>query len=124
MKCIHFISSSIVALSVMGLCSVINVEAANDTKGSKPDQQQIGDKETTKSKLEGQKKGEGDAAFKDLNKHAPGGPEAAPDVKGHNKSGGAGTGTGSGTAPQEPLMDQVLEEEAAAEEDRGWRIRR
>lgn len=100
MKWNHLISSSIVALSVIGavgLFSLMNVEAANDTKGSKPDQQQIGDKETTKSKLEGQKKGEGDAAFKDLNKHAPGGPEAAPDVKGHNKSGGAGTGTGSGT---------------------------
>ena len=47
---------------------------------------------TTKSKLEGQKQGEGDAAFKELNKHAPGGPEAVPSVQGHNKSGGGGTG--------------------------------
>ena len=75
----------------------MNAEAANDTKGSKPDHHQSSDATTTKSKLESQKKGEDDAAFKDLNKYAPGGPEAAPDVKGHNKSGGAGSGTGSGT---------------------------
>lgn len=97
MKCNHFISCSIVALSVMGLCSVVDADAANDTKGSKADQHRTGDTTTTKSKLESQKKGEGDAAFKDLNKHAPGGPEAAPDIKGQNKSGGAGSGTGSGT---------------------------
>ena len=93
----HFLFSLMVALSLAGILSTVETTAAKETKDTKPDQQQMRDTTTTKSKLEGQKKGEGDAAFKELNKHAPGGAEAAPDVKGHNKSGGAGTGTGSGT---------------------------
>ena len=93
----HFLYAPMVAISLAGFLSTMETAAANETKGTKPDQQQTRDKTTTKSKLEGQKKGEGDAAFKELNKHAPGGPEAAPDVQGHSKSGGAGTGTGSGT---------------------------
>ena len=93
----HFLHSLRVAISLAGFVSAVESAAANETKGTKEGQQQTRDKTTTKSKLEGQKKGKGDVNFKELNKHAPGGPEAAPNVEGHNKSGGAGTGTGSGT---------------------------
>lgn len=96
MKYKHFLCSSIVALSVTGLCSVVNVDAANDAKDSKADQHQSGDTTTTKSKLESQKMGEGKAAFKDLNKNVPKGTETVPDMKGPNKSGGAESGSGSG----------------------------
>lgn len=92
----HFLYVLLTAVSLAGFLAAVETAAANEAKGTKPDQNQTRDKTTTKSKLEDQKKGEGDA-FKELNKHAPGGPEAAPDVKGHNKSGGAGTGTGAGT---------------------------
>lgn len=92
-----FLYTLMLTLSLAGLFSAVETAAAKETHDTKPDQSQKGNETTTKSKLEGQKNGEGDAAFKDLNKHAPGGAEAAPDVKGHNKSGGAGTGTGSGT---------------------------
>ena len=85
-----------VAISLAGFASAVETVAADEPKGTKHDQQQTSDKTTTKSKLEGQKKGEGDAAFKELNKQAPGGPEAVPAVQGHN-SGNAGTGTGAGT---------------------------
>ncbi len=93
----HVSYALMVAISLAGFLSAVETAAANETKGSKSDQQQMRDKTTTKSKLESQKKGEGDADFKQLNKHAPGGADAAPDVKGYDKSGGAGTGTGSGT---------------------------
>jgi hypothetical protein len=92
----HFFYTLMAAISLAGFLSAVETAVANEMKGAKADQNQMRDKTTTKSKLESQKKGEGDA-FKELNKHAPGGSEAAPDVKGHNKSGGAGTGTGSGT---------------------------
>lgn len=93
----HFLFALAVAFGVAGFLSTVETAAADETKGTKPNQQQLRDKTTTKQKLEGQKKGEGDADFKELNKHAPGGPEAAPDVKGPKQSGGAGSGTGSGT---------------------------
>ena len=93
----HFLHALMVAISLAGFVSAVETAAANETKGTKHDQQQTRDTTTTKSKLEGQKKGEGDADFKELNKHAPGGPEAAPNVQGHNKSRGGGTGTGAGT---------------------------
>ena len=93
----HFLHSLMVAISLAGFVSAVETAAANEPKGTKHDQQQTRDKTTTKSKLEGQKTGEGDANFKELNKHAPGGPEAAPNVQGHNKSGGAGIGAGTGT---------------------------
>lgn len=86
-----------VSISLAGYLSVAETAIANEGKGTKSDQHQKLDKNTTKSKLESGKNGEGDADFKELNKYAPGGAEAAPDVKGHNKSGGTGTGTGSGT---------------------------
>ena len=91
-----FLHSLMVAISLAGFVSAVETAAANETKGPKHDQQQTRDETTTMSKLEGQKKGEGGATFKELNKHAPGGPEAAPNVQGHNKSGGT-TGTGAGT---------------------------
>ena len=93
----HFLHSLIVAISLAGFVSAVETAAANEPKGTKHDQQQTRDTTSTKSKLEGQKKGEGEADFKELNKHAPGGPEAAPNAQGHNKSGAAGTGTGAGT---------------------------
>ena len=93
----HFLHSLMVAISLAGFVSAVETAAADETKGTKHDQQQKRDTTTTKSKLEGQKKGEGDAHFKELNKHAPGGSEAASSVEGHNKSEGTGTGTGAGT---------------------------
>ena len=93
----HVLYTLMVALSLAGILSVVETTAAKEKQDTKSDQHQMRDTTTTKSKLQGQKKGEGDAAFKELNRHAPGGAEAAPDVKGHNKSGSAGTGTGSGT---------------------------
>ena len=93
----HFLFALMVAISLAGFATAVETASANETKGTKPDQQQTRDKTTTKSKLEGHKKGEGDAAFKELNKQAPGGREPAIDGEGHRKSGGAGTGTGSGT---------------------------
>ena len=89
--------ASIVAISLAGFVSAVETAAANEAKGTKPDQQQMQDKRTTKQKLESQKKGEGDAAFKELNKHAPGGPEASPAVQGSNTAGGGGTGSGTGS---------------------------
>lgn len=87
----------LVAISLTGFVCAVEMAAANETKGTKPDQQPTRDKTTTKSKLEGQKKGEGDAAFKELNKNAPGGAEPALDGEGHRKSGGTGSGSGTGT---------------------------
>ena len=92
----HFLYTLMIAISLAGFLSAAKTTGAKETKDTKHDQHQKRDTTTTKSKLEGHKKGEGDAAFKELNRHAPGGPEAAPDVKGHNRSGGSGTGTGSG----------------------------
>jgi hypothetical protein len=86
----------IVTVSFVSFLFAVEPAAANEMKGTKPDQHQTRDQRTTKQKLEQQEKGKGDA-FKELNRHAPGGADAVPDVKGHNRSGGAGTGTGSGT---------------------------
>ena len=95
----YSLCSLMVAISLAGFLSTVETAAANETKGTKPDQHQGQDKRPTKQKLESQKKGEGDAAFKELNKHAPGGPEASPAVGGKNQSGGSGTGSGgSGSA--------------------------
>lgn len=97
MKRNHFLLSSVAALSVAGLLSfVAAAAAANDPKGTKPDQHQGQDNRTTKQKLEGPTKEGADGDFKELNKHAPGGPKASPAVEG-SKSGGTGTGSGSGT---------------------------
>jgi hypothetical protein len=93
----HVPSTLMVAISLAGFFFVVQTARANEGKSTNSDQQQMRDNTTTKSKLESRKKSEGDADFKELNKHAPGGAEAAPDVKGHNKSSGTGTGTGSGT---------------------------
>lgn len=93
----HVLYALMVAISLAGFLSAVETAAASEEKGTKPSQHQMRDKATTKSKLESQKKGEGDADFKELNKHAPGGASAAPDVEGQKKPGGAGTGTGSGT---------------------------
>lgn len=96
----HYLSYSFLAvLSAALVFSVMEATAANDTKGSKADPHQTRDKTTTKSKLEGRKKGEGDAAFRELNSKARGGGEATPDIEGAPKSGkgGASPGTGPGT---------------------------
>lgn len=93
----HVLHALMVAFSLAAFVAAVETSAANETKGTKHAQQRTRDTTTTKSKLEGQKKGKGDADFKELNKHVPGGPEAAPNVQGHNKSGAAGTGTGAGT---------------------------
>ena len=78
----HFLNALMAAISLVGFVSAVGTSAADETKRTKPDQQQPGDKTTTKSKLEGQKKGEGDAAFKELNQNAPGGAKAAPKTQG------------------------------------------
>ena len=93
----HFLHSLMVAISLTGFVSAVETAAANEPKDTKHDQQQTRGTTTSKSKLEGQKKGDGDADFKELNKHAPGGPEAAPNVQGNKSGGAAGTGTGAGT---------------------------
>lgn len=90
-----------VAISLAGFMSAVETAAANEPKDTKHDQQQTRDTTITKSKLEGQKKRDGDADFKELNKHAPGGSEAASNVQGRNKSEGTGTGIGAGTERRE-----------------------
>ena len=92
----HVLYALMVAFSLVGFVLAVETAAANEAKVTKPDQQQGQDQRTTKQKLERGKKGEGNAAFKELNKHAPGGPEASPAVQGSNTTGGGGTGTGSG----------------------------
>lgn len=92
----HVFLSLMVTISIVGALSLREAAVANEPNSSKLEQQQLRETQTTKSKLETKKKGEAEA-FKELNRHAPGGPDAAPDVKGTNKSGGSGTGTGAGT---------------------------
>jgi hypothetical protein len=93
----HCLHSLMVAISLAGFVSAVETAAENEPKGTKHHQQETRDTTTTKSTLEGKKKGPGNPNFKELNKHAPGGSEAAPNVQGHNKSEGTGTGTGAGT---------------------------
>ena len=95
MRYIHFLACAIITLGFTGYLSSGEGAAANEMKSTKSEGQ-MKDKTTTKSKLQNQKNEEAEA-FKELNKHAPGGADAAPDIKGSNKSGGGGTGTGSGT---------------------------